>query len=195
MPDSLGEADEYVRRLGEARREKLVPLIVRLGIAFQARGYRDKAMEHFRVAKSMDPTDVTMEIKLGLIFEKRGQFDQARQIYESALKQNTNSTQALNNLAWLLATSTDDQLRDPPRALELARQANDLTNGRQPSLIDTLAASQAANGQYVAAAKTAQTAIDLARQYGHLDLAAKIGSRLVLYQEQQPYRRPVPSTD
>ena len=191
----LGEADEYVRRLGEAPKKMLVPLIVRLGIEFQARGYRDKAMEHFRVAKSMDPTDITMEIRLGLIFEKRGQFDQARQLYESALKQNSNSTQALNNLAWLLATSADDQLRDPARALELARQAYDLTNGRQPSLIDTLAATHAANGEFVVAAKTAQTAIDLARTYGQLELAAKIESRRELYRAQQPYRRPVSSTD
>lgn len=53
----------------------------------------------------------------------------------------------LNNAAWFLVTSPHPLVRDPPEALALARVAVDLTSGRDPAYLDTLAEALFANGQ------------------------------------------------
>ena len=46
-----------------------------------------------------------------------------------------------NNLAWVLATSKEDPLRDGQRALELSQRACELTDYKQAHILSTLAAS------------------------------------------------------
>ena len=57
-----------------------------------------------------------------------------------------------------------------------------------PGILDTLAAAQAANGQFDAAAKTASLAIEISREKGQDSLAQKIQKRLDLYKRQKAYR-------
>ncbi len=52
-----------------------------------------------------------------------------------------------NNAAWFLATSPHPLVRDPPEAIALARVAVDLTSGKEPAYLDTLAEALFANGQ------------------------------------------------
>jgi len=49
----------------------------------------------------------------------------------------------LNNLAWLLATCSDDTLRDGKEAVECAERACKLTMNKQTGYIGTLAAAYA----------------------------------------------------
>ncbi len=44
-------------------------------------------------------------------------------MYRELLKVGTKDAAALNNLAWLLSTCTDASVRDPERAVELAKKA------------------------------------------------------------------------
>ena len=53
----------------------------------------------------------------------------------------------LNNLAWVLATSPDDNLRDGKRAIELAKQACEVTEYKQAHILSTLAAGYAEIGR------------------------------------------------
>ena len=48
---------------------------------------------------------------------------------------------ALNNLAWALATCPDASLRNGAKAVQLARQANRLSDGKNPLVLRTLAAA------------------------------------------------------
>jgi len=67
----------------------------------------------------------------------------ARNSYEQALLLAPANTEALNNLAWLLLTAQEPTLRNPERALLLARKA--VAETRTPHVLDTLATAYWAN--------------------------------------------------
>jgi hypothetical protein len=67
----------------------------------------------------------------------------------------------LNNLAWVLATSPVDQLRDGKRAIELATKACKLTDYKKPHILSTLAAAYAETGDFETAKKWSQKAVEL----------------------------------
>ena len=69
--------------------------------------------------------------------------------FRSTLAAHTNSVEALNAFAWLLATSPDESVRDGAEALRLAQRARGLTNS--PVTLLTLAAALAEAGQFPAA--------------------------------------------
>ena len=86
--------------------------------------------------------------------------------YERALAFGPASPDLLNNLAWLLLTSEDLQLRDPQRALTLARSA--VLSKPQASFLDTLGLAYWANGlieEAVAAEQEAVLADPAGREY------------------------------
>jgi tetratricopeptide (TPR) repeat protein len=68
---------------------------------------------------------------------------------------------AHNNLAWLLATSEDEHLRDPQQALEHARRAVELSQWKEATYIDTLAEALYANRSFGEAVKVQTRALAL----------------------------------
>ena len=95
--------------------------------------------------------------------------------------------------AWIMATHTSNQVRDPAKALTLAQRAGHLTSFRNAAILDTLAAAYAATGQFDQAVPIAQKAIALARaQQQPLSLLTQLNQRLSLYRMQKPYRLPQP---
>jgi tetratricopeptide (TPR) repeat protein len=95
---------------------------------------------------------------------------------------------ALNNLAWVFATSPDDSLRDGSRAVQLAEQATRVSGGRMAMVWRTLAAAYAENGRFADAIQTAQRAIELARNQGNASLAAELQNTIALYETGKPLR-------
>ncbi|HDZ20076.1 MAG TPA: hypothetical protein ENH78_02130 [Phycisphaerae bacterium] len=80
-------------------------------------------------------------------------------LWEDAAKKGPRKARTINVLAWILAT--DEQVKDPPRALEFARRSFD-TNyvdpwwGYDAHLVDTLAEAYYANGLYDQAVRIEQ---------------------------------------
>ena len=95
----------------------------------------------------------------------------------------------LNNAAWLLAT-TEHPPAPPEEALRLALRAVALVPAPHPGILDTLAAAEAAAGNFEQAQRTAQQAIDLARQGGAEALAQKLEEHLAAYRDHRPWREP-----
>ena len=145
----LYEADDYVRRLGNAHKVRLLPAIVRLGMALYREGTpaaRTKAQEHFATVIKMDPKYPGVEIAIGLERETEKRPDSAKQLYELALKRSPNSLRALNNLAWLLSTYPDASIRNGSQAVQFAQRAAQLSNRQDATILDTLACSYAEAG-------------------------------------------------
>lgn len=88
----------------------------------------------------------------GDLLLERGQEKEALAAYEKALERDPAQTELANNLAWLLLTAKDKNLRDPDRALHLARAAARFTD--QGYILDTLATALWADGEVREAVST-----------------------------------------
>jgi tetratricopeptide (TPR) repeat protein len=116
-----------------------------------------------------------------------GQFQDAVGHYHEALRLNPDSTGALNNLAWLLATCSDASVRNGARAVQLAERACQLTDYRQTLFVGTLAAAYAEAGRFDDAIATAEKAVRLAEQNHELELLQKNRELLELYRAHRAY--------
>ncbi len=84
---------------------------------------------------------------------------------------------ALNNLAWLLVSTSAEELADPAEALRLAQQAADLTQHQAPEILETLSAALTANGHHGEARRVAKRAATQARAQGKTALANSLEDR------------------
>ena len=82
---------------------------------------------------------------LGDTYVLREKFEMARQAYEKAILLQPDNFSALNNLAWILATSEDEAFRNPRAAVLLAARAAELKP--TPQILDTFAECLYRNGQ------------------------------------------------
>jgi tetratricopeptide (TPR) repeat protein len=105
-----------------------------------------------------------------------------------ALALKPDMVEALENLAWILATHPSEALRNGAEAVRLAERACKLSQYREPVSLVTLAAAYAEAGRFGDAVKTAEKARDLAAAAGLKDVAAKNSERLELYRAGKPCR-------
>jgi tetratricopeptide (TPR) repeat protein len=159
-----------------------------LSHAFLEKGEIDAAIVHSRAALSIQPENAEAHTNLGIALDEKGQTAEAIMHYEKALEISPRSVSAQNNLAWLLATSTNASLRNGNKALELARQADELSNNANLVVRRTLAAAYAEIGQFTKAVETAEDAFRLAAEQGDRALAAELQEELALYKSGSPYR-------
>ena len=93
-----------------------------------------------------------------------------------------------NDLAWLLATTSDSRLRDGRRAVTIAERVSSLNEHEDPNFLDTLAAAYAEVGEYEKAASSLDHAIELANPDRDKQLIEDLNLRRELYRRGQPYR-------
>jgi tetratricopeptide (TPR) repeat protein len=92
-----------------------------------------------------------------------------------------------NNLAWVLATSPNDTVRNGKRAIELAEKSAKLTKYQAPHILSTLAAAYAEAGDFENARKWSQKAVDLAAEEKHHQLD-QLQEELDSYKADKPWR-------
>jgi tetratricopeptide (TPR) repeat protein len=124
------------------------------------------AMEQFQAASQL---------------EADGKIEEAIHHYREALNVDSNNPVLLNNLAWILATAGQPELRNGEEAMQLATRAVELTEFRQPAVIGTLAAAYAQAGQFPQACDMALTAHALAWITNQKEIAAENQKLLGLY--------------
>ena len=108
------------------------------------------------------PENPNLYLLLGDLYYENSEFEGVREAYEKAIELNPESTHGLNNLAWLYATCEDENVRDPVRALELAKRA--VAIEASPHILDTLAESYFVNGRYEDAIEAEKRALSLAKK-------------------------------
>jgi tetratricopeptide (TPR) repeat protein len=144
----------------------------------------------FRRALAVTRGNHVAHAHLGAALLAGGRAREAAAQWEATLRIAPDFLEAVNNLAWLLATSRDASLRDPERALELALHAQTLafrpaaaSDRERASVLDTLAAAQASAGRFSEAVRTSSEGVAIAEQRGYAELAAKLRRRLALYRD------------
>jgi tetratricopeptide (TPR) repeat protein len=159
-----------------------------LGSILFGQGRTDEAIALWRKAAATLPEDAVFHTILGGEFLKKGLRKDAIAEYEHALRIFPRDFVARNNLAWLLATSSDGSIRDGERAIELAEQAAQLSSRKDANHLRTLAAAYAEVGRFSDAVTVAQQAAALATMQGKTDVVNRLKKDLVLYQERVPLR-------
>ncbi|PYJ07086.1 MAG: hypothetical protein DME25_04695 [Verrucomicrobia bacterium] len=154
-------------------------------------GNKQAALVHLREAVRLAP-DLDSRLELASLLHKAGQDREAADQYRQALSLKSDSLDALNNLAWILATCPDDSVRAGIEAVRLAEKACQLTGYMDARPLGTLAAAYAEAGRFTEAVATAQKAVEAAAAAAAGDprLAAANRQLLRWFQAGKPWRQP-----
>jgi len=153
---------------------------------------RAAAIAHARTTLKDYPFDVPTHNDLGVLLVQNRDVRAGIEQWEISLQIDPNDGNALNNLAWVLATYPADTIRDGKRAVELAEKAAVLPGGEAPIVLRTLAAGYAEARDFSNAVSTAQHALDLATGQNNTSLLATLRHEIELYQARTPYRESPP---
>ena len=153
---------------------------------------RAAAITHARTTLKDYPFDVPTHNDLGVLLVQNRDVRAGIEQWETSLQIDPDDGNALNNLAWVLATYPADTIRDGKRAVELAEKAAVLPGGEAPIVLRTLAAAHAEAGDFSNAVNTAQHALDLATGQNNTSLLATLRHEIELYQARTPYRESPP---
>lgn len=144
-------------------------------------GDKANAAKHFEAALALQPDHAESHCGLASLLLGENKHAEACQHYREALKTEPDELSALNNLAWVLSTTTDEALRDGKAAIPSAERAAELTQLKQPVILKTLAAAYAAAGRFDDAISTAESARQLAEASNNQALANTLSAHLAAY--------------
>jgi Flp pilus assembly protein TadD len=148
----------------------------------------DEAIAHFNEALKLQPNLAEAENGLANALLRKGRVADAVTHYQAAVSAVPNHPYLLNNLAWVLATCPDASVRNGARAVQLAQKAEQLSGGRDPVLLGTLAAAYAETGQFPQAVTTARRALELATAQTNTPQVEALSGRLKLYEANSAFR-------
>lgn len=160
-----------------------------LAVALVQQGRADEGVAHFERALANNPQYAEAHFNLGdALYYLKGRAEEALEQWRMVLRIDPNHVAALNEMAWVLATSPEASLRDGAQAVRLAEQAVRVSGGRDPAILDTLAAAYAEAGRFPEAVEITNRVLDFARQQNNPRLAEALQARLALYQARTPFR-------
>jgi Flp pilus assembly protein TadD len=184
-----GEFDEAITLYDKALQIKpdFTDAHINIGYALTIRSNLDQAAVHLSKALQLDPNSALAHYYFGNILVITGKTNEAVTHYEKALQLKPDWVELMNAMAWCLAVNEKTAVRNPDKAVKLARQACELTNYKEPELLDTLSVAYAAAGDFDKAVETAQNALELCRSPEQETLKNEIQNRLILYKAGKPY--------
>ena len=161
-----------------------------LALALLKAGRFDEAIASWREGLSRQPSDKEMRNNLAVALLQTGHVKEAIDQWHKSLAIHDNDLGALVSIAWVLATSPDNSVRDGAKAVYFARRAQQLATQQNPVATRTLAAAFAECGQFPEAITAAQQGLESAILQRNMELAKNLQSEIVLYRGHSPLRSP-----
>ncbi len=165
---------------------------LKLGDFYYHANQFENAEAHYEQAVQAQPDNAAARVSLGLMMAREGKAREASRHFQQAIALAPNWPLPKNELAWILATHPDEQVRNGAEAVRLAERACELTEWKRTAFLGTLDAAYAANGQFEKAIATVQRTLSLAESEGNDVLAKLARERLSLYQNEKPFAMPTP---
>ncbi|MCE9556032.1 MAG: tetratricopeptide repeat protein [Planctomycetes bacterium] len=182
LPDAIAELEKALQKAPND-----VELVADLAMLYSADKKPKRAIELYDKVLSGETT------KLPQFYRGRGDAQlsignqkEAIDDYEQALKKMPTDSGILNNLAWVLATSPNDKLRNGKRAVELATLACKETEFKAPHILSTLAAAYAETGDFKAAIEWSEKAVQAGA--GDTEVNEQLAKELASYKDGKPWR-------
>jgi Flp pilus assembly protein TadD len=187
---AAGRLQDAERELREAVRlkETSAAAHANLGPVLCALGKCDQGIYHLQRALALDPEYTSAHGNLGEAYAASGNRRLAVQQFSLAVNAAPETPFLLNRLAWLLATSPEDSIRNGPRAVELARKAVTITRRQDAMSLETLSAAYAEVGRFDDALKVGREALALSERENNESMAADLARRMQLFERREKYR-------
>jgi tetratricopeptide (TPR) repeat protein len=120
---------------------------------------------------------------LGLAEYQLGHPKEATKALKRSLDLKPNHLGSLRTLAWVLATTKDDTVRNGPEAVRLAERAmNSIGPDPDPNMFDILAVAYAAAGEFEKAVRVANEGLQRAKRDNNEELILMFQRRLAIFQ-------------
>ena len=158
-----------------------------LAKTYQQIGKNSKALQSLENAIEINPQFAPAIFEIAATHVKSGKIPDAVLQYRQGLNLQPNNLKAANNLAWILATSQDSKVRRPEEALLMAKNIVKATKEQNPDALDTLAAAQAASGNFESAVQTINKAMLLIKPGQLPALKNQLRVRLDSYKNRKPH--------
>ena len=185
-----GKANEGIQQLTEVTRLQPTNSEAQfnLGLACLNHGDLEQAVRRFNESLRLTPGQAKVQYRLSQALLREDQTKEAVALLEKASRLHPDHPDILNELAWVLATDPDAEVRSGLEAVRLAGHACELTENQQAPMLNTLAAAYAETGQFSRAIATARESRKLAEAAGQKEVAAQAEDLLKAFQSGQPFR-------
>jgi protein O-mannosyl-transferase len=162
-----------------------------LGAALAGKGEFAAAVDNFNTALKINRFSADAHNNLGTVLEQQGKIAEAADHWRELVHLNPTNMEIVRKLAWTLATHPDTSVRNGKEAVVLAEWGVRYTHDRDPAMLGARAAAYAEDGRFSDAAKSAETAIALAKSSGNSKMADALREQLGCYQKTSPYREKI----
>jgi len=173
------------RRLVGAHPDDAV-LMSQLGMLYLAARQPREAVRRFTRALEIDAEHFPSIRGRSDALISIGDHERALADLERAHAVRPDDTGVLNNLAWLLATSPEESLRDGKRAVELATKACEATEWKEAHIMSTLAAGYAEQGEFEKAREYSRKAVETGDVND--EVRGQLENELASYRDEKPWR-------
>lgn len=161
LDDAVKDFSKAVEITGTNKPSAIPPLMSRGYLHFQ-QGKHDEAIRDFGAVIEINPKATVAFNNRGYNLLQLGKTVDALRDYDKAIELEPKYGLAHQNRAWLLATTDNQQLRDPKAAVESATKACELSGYQDVSDMASLAAACAANEEFEKAVGWQEKVIDKA---------------------------------
>jgi tetratricopeptide (TPR) repeat protein len=183
----LQRTDEAIAQLERIVRNDPRDLETQMQLGLLHRTQKDfkKAFRIFDSALAIDPENWMLRYARADALLSIGRHKDAIEDYNIAVKLSPRNSGLLNNLAWVLATSPVDDVRDGRRAIELAKMAAEATDYQQANILSTLGAAYAEAGDLETAKQWVEKALEVTEDD---DERTALEKELANYESGKPIR-------
>ncbi len=159
-----------------------------LGVAYAQEGKFERTVEEYEKALTLRPFDPAPVTELARYYVQAKKPADAVRVLGIGATNAPDDVKILMMYAKILGTSSHDELRDGPLALELAERADRLTEGTRLGVRAMLAAVLAEVGRFEEAVAVASETLEKAEAANKTNLAGTLRSQIQLYRKNQPFR-------